>query len=340
MLRVGIVGTAFGESRMGMVGEGGRAKLVAIAGRNEEKTKALAARFGCDPVIGYEALVARDDVDVVGVYTSTDLHAGIAIAAARAGKHVIVTKPTTVAVAEGEALLAAARAAGVRLVVEFNTRYEPASYRIYRAIAEGRLGSLIQGDYKNMCLRGQAYYDEGNRWRALPEKGGGCLQNQGTHAIDHLVWYQGPVEGVVAMAGTFTHDIPAEDAASALVRFRNGSIATLSVTTTFPSGLAAGRYGGGGTLKRAQVHGSEGSAIVEGNAVVGWVVPEGEPKVAVPETPPATVFEDLALALADPSRPEHTLVADEHALETVYVAAALRRSAETGRYVAIDELKG
>ncbi|HTJ56469.1 MAG TPA: Gfo/Idh/MocA family oxidoreductase [Devosiaceae bacterium] len=339
MMRVGIVGTKFGESRCRMLADVPEAKLVAVCGRDPDRTLALAGRFGCDAVLDYRQLLERADIDVIGVYTSTDMHGEIAAAAAAAGKHVIVSKPTAVSVDEGEAMLAAARAAGVRLVVEFDTRYMAAPYRIYKAIAEGRLGKLIQGDYVNKCHRGQAYYDEGNRWRAIAELGGGCLLNQGVHAIDHLLWYQGAVEGVYALTGVFAHDIPAEDAASAVVRFCNGSLATMTVTTTYRSGLPDGRYGGG-TLKRAQVHGTLGSATTEGDAVVNWIVPEDAVAAPIPERPPLNVFQDLALSLADPARRSHTLVVDDLALETVYVTAALRRSAASGRFVAIEEVVG
>lgn len=336
-MRVGIVGTAFGESRCRMVTEVPEAQLVAVCGRDATRTQAVAHRFGCEAVLDYNALVARPDIDVVGVYTSTDLHGEIAIAAARAGKHVIVSKPTTVSVEEGEAMLAAAHAAGVRLIVEFDTRYMPGAYRIYKAIAEGRLGRLIQGDYVNKCYRAQPYYDEGSHWRAIAEKGGGCLLNQGVHPVDHLLWYQGEVEGVFALTDVFAHDIPAEDAASAVIRFRNGSFATLTVTTTYRSSLPDGRYGGG-TLKRAQVHGALGSATAEGEAVIDWVVPEAT-AAPIPDHPPLNVFQDLAWTLDDPARHSHTLVADEHALDSVYVTTALRQSAASGAYVTIDQVR-
>jgi len=336
-MRVGIVGTKFGESRCRMLADVPEANLVAVCGRDAERTGALAQRFGCAAVLDYRELVERPDVDVVGVYTSTDMHGEIAIAAARAGKHVVVSKPTAVTVAEGEAMLAATRAAGVRLVIEFDTRYMAAPYRIYKAITEGRLGRLVQGDYVNKCHRGQAYYDEGNGWRRLAELGGGCLLNQGVHAIDHMLWYQGAVEGVYALTGVFAHDIPAEDAASAVIRFRNGSLATITVTTTYRSSLPEGRYGGG-TLKRAQVHGVLGSATTEGDTVTEWVVPDRPDSVPIPDGPPRNVFQDLAFSLADPARRSHTLVADELALETVHVTAALRRSAASGAWVSIDEI--
>lgn len=337
-MRVGMIGTAFGETRCKMIAETPEASLSVVCGRNAERTAALAQHYGAAAETDWARMITRNDVDVVAVYTSTDLHGPIAAAAAAAGKHVIVSKPTAVTLAEGRGMLAAAKAAGTRLVVEFDTRYLAAPYRIHKAIAEGCLGRLVQGEYANKCLRDQAYYDEGSGWRGRAELGGGCLLNQGVHAIDHMLWYQGKVEGVFTLSGTYAHDIEAEDAASAVVRFTNGSMATLTVTTTFASGLPAGRYGGGGTLKRAQIHGVAGAATVEGNAVTHWMATEPARGQTLPEVPPLNVFQDVALTLADPARRSTTLVSGAETLESVYLTTALRRSAETGDYVTLESL--
>lgn len=337
-MRVGVIGTAFGETRCKMIAETAQASLSVVCGRDPDRTAALAGRYGAAAETDWARMITRDDVDVVAVYVSTDLHGPIAAAAAAAGKHVIVSKPTAVTIEEGRSMLAAARAAGTHLVVEFDTRYLAAPYRIHKAIAEGRLGRLVQGEYANKCLRGQAYYDEGSGWRGKAELGGGCLLNQGVHAIDHMLWYQGAVEGVFTLSDTYAHDIEAEDAASAVVRFTNGSMATLNVTTTFASGLPAGRYGGGGTLKRAQVHGQAGGATVEGNEVTHWTATETPHGPTLPDAPPLNVFQDLAMTLADPARRSTTLVSGAKALDSVYVTTALHSSAETGRYVSLESL--
>ena len=337
-MRVGIVGTAFGESRCKMILETPEAELTVVCGRDRDRTQAVADRFGAGADTDGHRLIARDDVDVVAVFTSTDLHAPIATAAAAAGKHVVVSKPAAVELAEGRAMIEAAEDAGTQLAVEFDTRYLPGPYRIHKAIAEGRLGRLIQGEYANKCLRGQAYYDEGSGWRGRAELGGGCLLNQGVHAIDHMLWYQGSATGVYALSGTYTHDIEAEDAASAVIHFADGSIATLTVTTTFASGLPAGRYGGGGTYKRAQIHGVLGGATTEGTEVTHWVVAQGEVNLPLPDAPPLNVFQDLAWTLSDQTRRSTTLVSGRQAIESVYLTTALRLSAAEGRYVSLASL--
>jgi UDP-N-acetyl-2-amino-2-deoxyglucuronate dehydrogenase len=338
-LRIGIVGTGFARTRCAMVAALAETELAGVCGRDAARTAAVAEQYGVAASTDYRSFVARPDLDAVGVYASTDLHTEIGLAAAAAGQHVIVSKPTAVEPARAEQLLKACQAAGVRLVVEFDTRYQPGPYQVYRGIVDGRFGPVIQGEYANKCHRPQSYYDGAGRWRAIASEGGGCVLNQGVHAVDHLLWYQGRPEGAFAASGTFAHDMPAEDAASAVLRFPGGTLATFTATTTFRSGLPDGSYGGG-TLKRAQVHGPDGSATVEGTAIQEWVSTTAEPAVsALPGTPPANVFQDFAWALADPGRPEHTLVADERALDSVYVCAAIRESAATGEYVRIDELR-
>jgi UDP-N-acetyl-2-amino-2-deoxyglucuronate dehydrogenase len=338
-LRIGIVGTGFARTRCAMVAALAETELAGVCGRDAGRTAAVAEQYGVAASTDYRSFVARPDLDAVGVYASTDLHVEIGLAAAAAGKHVIVSKPTAVEPARAEQLLKACQAAGVRLVVEFDTRYQPGPYQVYRGIVDGRFGPVIQGEYANKCHRPQSYYDGAGRWRAIASQGGGCVLNQGVHAVDHMLWYQGRPEGAFAASGTFAHDMPAEDAASAVLRFPGGTLATFTATTTFRSGLPDGSYGGG-TLKRAQVHGPDGSATVEGTAIQEWVSTTAEPAVsALPGSPPANVFQDFAWALADPGRPEHTLVADERALDSVYVCAAIRESAATGAYVRIDELR-
>lgn len=337
-MRIGMVGTAFGETRCKMIAETPEARLAVVCGRDPGRTAALADRYGASAETRWERMIEREDIDVVAIYTSTELHGPIAAAAAAAGKHVIVSKPTAVTLDEARTMLKAARTGGVKLVVEFDTRYLAAPYRIHKAITEGRLGRLIQGEYANKCLRGQDYYDEGSGWRGKAAMGGGCLLNQGVHAIDHMLWYQGRVESVMTLSGTYAHNIDAEDAASAVVRFVDGSIATLTVTTTFASGLPAGRYGGGGTLKRAQIHGRDGAATVEGNDVTHWAVETAAAVSELPDQPPLNVFQDLACSLADPARRSTTLVSGKEALESVYLATALRQSAASGAPVRLSDL--
>ena len=119
----GIIGTGMGgnRARMTLATEG--AALRAVCDLRAETAQARGAEWDCDWTTSPAELMARDDVDVVGVFTPSGTHGDLAIAAAEAGKHVITTKPPEVTVARVNAMAAAARKAGVLLAVDYQSRY-------------------------------------------------------------------------------------------------------------------------------------------------------------------------------------------------------------------------
>ena len=112
----------------------------AICDLRAETAQARGEEWGCAWTTSPAELIARDDVDVVGVFTPSGTHGDLAIAAAEAGKHVITTKPPEVTVARVNAMAAAARKAGVLLAVDFQSRYEDDVRRVKQALDAGRLG--------------------------------------------------------------------------------------------------------------------------------------------------------------------------------------------------------
>jgi predicted dehydrogenase len=123
-----------------------RPQMTAVAGRDEAKVAAAAARLGWDSTeTSWQALVARDDIDLIDVCTPGDTHAEIAIAALEAGKHVLCEKPLANTVEEAEAMVAAAekaRARGVRSMVGFTYRRVPAIGLARQLVAAGRIGTI------------------------------------------------------------------------------------------------------------------------------------------------------------------------------------------------------
>ena len=123
-----------------------RIQMSAVAGRDEAKVAAAATQLGWDSTeTSWQALVTRDDIDLIDVCTPGDTHAEIAIAALEAGKHVLCEKPLANTVEEAEAMVAAAekaRAAGVRSMVGFTYRRVPAIGLARRLVAEGRIGTI------------------------------------------------------------------------------------------------------------------------------------------------------------------------------------------------------
>src|SRR3984957_9240642 len=121
-------------------------RLAAVCGRDEAAARAAADRLGWAAVeTDWRALIARDDVQLIDISAPGDLHAPIAIAALRAGKHVLCEKPLANTLAEAEAMVAAAQAAypgGARAMVGFNYRRVPALALARQLVKAGRLGTL------------------------------------------------------------------------------------------------------------------------------------------------------------------------------------------------------
>src|SRR5689334_25189634 len=121
------------------------ARLVAVCRSESGHAEETAARFGVPCLADYAALLARDDVDAVCICTPSGLHAEQTIAAARAGKHVLVEKPMALTLADADAMIAACEQNGVRLGVALQRRTDPAFQRVYAAVGAGQLGRLVLG---------------------------------------------------------------------------------------------------------------------------------------------------------------------------------------------------
>jgi predicted dehydrogenase len=130
-----------------------------------------------------------------------------------------------------------------------------------RAIDGKRFGRLTLGDAYVKWYRTQAYYDSG-KWRGTWElDGGGALMNQAVHSVDLLTWLMGPVAEVTAHAATIAHErIAVEDNLVAALRFENGALGVIEASTAVYPGY----------LKRIEIHGSEGTAVMEEEDIKTW----------------------------------------------------------------------
>jgi predicted dehydrogenase len=179
------------------------------------------------------AFLADREVDIVTVATPSGLHLDGALAAIKAGKHVIVEKPLEITTARCDSIIAEAKAKGVKVGTVFPSRYHGPSKIIKQAIEAGRLGRIVLADAQIKWYRSQEYYDSG-KWRGTWQfDGGGALMNQGIHAIDLLQWFMGDVREVYAQTATLAHErIEVEDTAAAVLQFANGAIGVIEGTTS------------------------------------------------------------------------------------------------------------
>ena len=226
--------------------------LTAVCGRNAEKTAAFAAQYGIKPYTDVAQMIAAEGIEAVVICTPHPTHAQPAIAAMRAGAHVLVEKPLAATLADCDAMIAAAKTSGVKLgVVSQRRLYEPVK-RLKAALDAGKIGRPILGTVIMLGWRNQAYY-ESDPWRGTWEQeGGGVLVNQAPHQLDLLRWFMGPIDELFGYWGNLNHPtIEVEDTAIATIRFKNGGLGSIVVSNSQKPGL----YG------KVHIHGENGASV-------------------------------------------------------------------------------
>jgi len=256
------------------VSRGGR--LVAVADTDEARAQKTAADASVIAYTDYHEMLDRPDIQVVSICTPSGEHSEAAIAAVRAGKHIVVEKPLEITLERVDAVLRAAEEAGVTVAAVFQRRFQDATRRVKRAIDEGKLGRVVLGNMVNEAYRAQSYYDSG-AWRGTwALDGGGALMNQAIHGVDLLLYLMGPVASLSAYMGTLARRIEVEDTVVASLRFCNGALGTIVVATSV---LPNNPF-------RCEILGDRGTVRIQGEVVSAWHV-EGEPDVsAVPAEAP------------------------------------------------------
>jgi len=221
----------------------------------------FASSTGCRPYHKLQDMLADPKIDVVTVGTPSGAHLEPVVAAARAGKHVIVEKPLEITLRRCDKIIQECKKNKVVLSAIFPSRFHASSVELKRAVGEKRFGRLTMGDAYVKWFRPQSYYDSG-AWRGTWQlDGGGALMNQAIHSVDLLTWLMGPVVEITAHCGTLAHKrIAVEDTAVGSLRFANGALGVIEASTaTYP-----------GYLKRIEIHGSAGSAVIEEEDIVKW----------------------------------------------------------------------
>lgn len=190
-----------------------RPEMHLLVGRDAAKTAAAAEQWGwTETSTDWRAAVERDDVDVVDIVTPGDTHGEIALAALRAGKHVICEKPLANSVAEAEEMTRAAEEAaarGIRSMVGFTYRRVPAAVFARQLVADGRLGEIrqIRAEYLQDWLTDA---EAPLTWRLQKDRAGsGSLGDIGAHAIDMVEYVSGiPLSSVSGILETIVDERP------------------------------------------------------------------------------------------------------------------------------------
>ncbi len=236
-------------------------ELAAIADIDERRAERGAKEFGARAwYTDYRELLARDDIQIVSLCLPHHLHKLIAIEAVRAGKHVLCEKPLARDVGEVDAMITAAREAGVQLGVVFQHRCDAPFQRLRRAVSEGAFGRILLAQAFHRC-RNQTAPEFRDPWRERGETGGGgVMMMQTIHFVDILLWCLGPVECVTAWVAALVLPRGIEDSGAAILRFKSGAVGTILSTEAANTER----------ISRIEVHGTSGTAVWENSHWVRW----------------------------------------------------------------------
>jgi len=285
-LRVGLIGTQFmGKAHSNAWSQANRffsspVKVVqqALCGRNEERAKAMAETWGWKSVeTDWRKLLERKDIDLVDICTPNNMHAEIALAALKAGKHVALEKPMCMDMKEAEALVKAAKTAkGQLTTVWYNYRRVPALSMARKLVEEGRLGKIFHVRAQYL----QSWIIDPNFpaiWRLQGDvAGSGSHGDLNAHIIDAARYITGDeITEVSAHMETFVKERPSGEMAGGLSATKTGGGKQKMAKVTVDDAvimLAKFKGGGIGTFEATRfAQGQKNGSKIEINGEKGAI---------------------------------------------------------------------
>lgn len=339
--KFGVIGVGtWGENHVRAYAQNPRSELVAVSDINEERAKKIGSQYGVSYYTDYMKMLADRTIEAVSVATPDFLHREACVAAAEAGKHVLVEKPLATTVEDAEAIVNAARKSGVKLMVDFHNRWNPPFVQAKKALEDKELGDPIYifARINNTKLSPTSFL----KWASRSK----VIWFLTAHTCDLVRWlFQDEAQSVYAAATSrvlTSRGIKTPDLYTAIVKFRKGGIATLESTWILPNtmpGVGWGEWTGLGIAFEMQIVGSGGAYFVRPfpNQAVQKYTDSG---YSWPDTN-ATYFVDgkwggfaiesinhFVDCVADDRVPSATW---EDGLAVTKTICAMERSAETGR---------
>ncbi len=262
-IKWGIIGSG-GIARRRTIPEGivpaANAQMVIVYDIDARVNEEVARRSGVRAAASVEELLSSV-ADAVYIATPAHLHADQVCQVAAAGKHVLCEKPLGLSVAEAGRMVKACREAKVNLGTAFMMRYQSQHQAALRLIREGRIGQPVYARAQLSCW----YPPLAGAWRQDPKLGGGgSLIDMGSHCLDLLEMFLGPVAAVSCMVNCAVHPYASEDSAVVLARFQSGALATVDTFFCIPDNSSKNRL---------EIYGSRGSILAQGTIGQG---PAGE----------------------------------------------------------------
>ena len=207
--------------------------LRAVCDLNFEKAERVGKKFLTNYYTNYRLMLdeLKDIVDLVAIITPSGIHYEHSLEIIeKYKKHVIIEKPTVLKPSQLINLNKLAESLGVKIFPVFQNRFNKAVQRVKKGIISGELGDIRLLSVRVRWCRRQSYYDL-SPWRGTYSMDGGCITNQGIHHIDLIRYLAGEVEQVTAKMATLGSEIEVEDAMVGTIKFINGAIGSIEITT-------------------------------------------------------------------------------------------------------------
>lgn len=282
-MQVGIIGTGAIAGKHAQAYKNIGYRVVACTDRTPERGRRFAEIWDAEFVTTPEELCRHPRVDFVDVCTFPAYRLQAVELCARSGRHVLVQKPMAVGLETASRMIAVAGDAKIRLGVVSQHRFDDSALFLKRAIAEGRLGTIIQADAYVKWYRSANYYARPIK-ASWAVEGGGALISQAIHQADLLLHLIGAVHQVFGYwhLGAL-HKIESEDCLCAVLRYASGATGVIQAATALWPGYP----------ERLEFHGTRGTAIVTGDQLTTWDVRDDS-------GPPAPVAQNAASGASDP----------------------------------------
>lgn len=234
-------------------------EFVAACDIEESQINNLLTKHGLDKdttikhYIDYKKMIEQNKLDLVAIATESGNHAEIALYCIDHGINCIIEKPIAMSIQEADQIIRRAEEKGVKVSACHQNRFNIAVQEMRKAVEAGRFGKLSHGSVHVRWNRNIDYYTQAP-WRGKWASDGGALMNQCIHGIDLLRWMMGDeVEEVYGQTRQQFHNyLEAEDVGMAVIKFKNGAVATIEGTTNvYPRNLEETLYlfGENGTVK-------------------------------------------------------------------------------------------
>jgi predicted dehydrogenase len=204
-------------------------EMVGIADHDPARAQEMAKRFGTKAFESYEALLSVPDLDAVVICSENVRHRALTEMAAKAGKHVLCEKPLATSIADGQAMIAACKNAGVQLMTAFPTRYSPVMQRLKAAVDSGQPGKIL-------AIRGTNRGRNPGGWFIVKsESGGGATMDHTVHVADLMRWLlKDEVKEVYAEIGNGISHKEFDDVSFLSLTFQKGVFGTIDASWSRP----------------------------------------------------------------------------------------------------------